>query len=110
MEYGVPVALATDDEGISRSEISREYLRAAEEQGLGYVELKKMARTSLQHVFIPDGSLWSDARKFLLVSQCAKDAPGLRLSNSCQQYLAGSEKARLQWKLEEELRAFESRY
>lgn len=110
IEYGVPVALATDDEGISRSEISREYLRAAEEQGLGYVELKKMVRTSLQHVFIPDGSLWSDARKFLPVSQCAKDVPGVRLSNSCQQYLAGSEKARLQWKLEEDLKAFESSY
>ncbi|HVQ36777.1 MAG TPA: hypothetical protein VMS31_04565, partial [Pyrinomonadaceae bacterium] len=29
LQYGVPVALATDDEGVSRSEISREYLKAA---------------------------------------------------------------------------------
>lgn len=111
LEYGVPVALATDDEGISRSEISREYLRAAEEHGLGYIQLKKMARTSLHYAFIPDGSLWRDAQKFLPVPQCAKDVPGGRLvSAGCQQYLAGSEKARLQWKLEEDLRAFESAY
>jgi adenosine deaminase len=111
LEYDVPVALATDDEGISRSEISREYLRAAEEHGLGYIQLKKMARTSLHYAFLPDGSLWRDAQKFLPVAPCANDMPGGRpVSGSCQQYLAGSEKARLQWKLEEDLRAFESAY
>ena len=47
LQYGVPVALATDDEGVSRSEISREFLKAAQEQGLGYVQLKTMARNSL---------------------------------------------------------------
>src|SRR5437763_16397367 len=65
MQYGVPVALATDDEGVSRSEISREFLKAAEDQGLGYVQLKMMTRNSLQHAFIAGGSLWSDARKFV---------------------------------------------
>jgi adenosine deaminase len=55
LKYGVPVALATDDEGVSRSEISREYLRAAEEQGLGYLQLKAIARNSLQHAFIEAG-------------------------------------------------------
>jgi len=28
MKYGVPVALATDDEGVSRSDMTHEYLRA----------------------------------------------------------------------------------
>ncbi|MGA9994537.1 MAG: hypothetical protein WBP93_03930 [Pyrinomonadaceae bacterium] len=111
MEYGVPVALATDDEGVSRSEISREYLRAAEDQGLGYLQLKMMARNSLQYAFLPGASLWSDARKFAPVSQCARDIPEMKIaSNGCRQFLADSEKARLQWKLEEEFRAFESRY
>jgi adenosine deaminase/adenosine deaminase CECR1 len=111
IEYGVPVALATDDEGISRSEISREYVRAAEEQGLGYIQLKKMARNSLQYSFLPDRSLWDDPRKFAPVSPCAKDVLEMRLaSDGCRQFLASSEKARLQWKLEEELRAFESEY
>ena len=55
MKYGVPVALATDDEGVSRSEMSMEYLKAAQDQGLGYVQLKEMARNSLIHAFVSDG-------------------------------------------------------
>jgi hypothetical protein len=109
--YGVPVALATDDEGVARSEMSREYLRAAEEQGLGYVQLKTMARTSLQYAFLPGASLWSDARRFVPVAQCAADAPAVpTISAACRQFLAGSERARLQRALEDEFRAFESRY
>jgi hypothetical protein len=111
MQYGVPLALATDDEGISRSEISREFLKAAEEQGLGYVQLKTMARNSLQYAFLPGASLWRDARRFIPVPQCARNLPGTTtLSNACREYLASSEKARLQWKLEEDFRTFESQY
>ncbi len=61
---GVPVALATDDEGVSRSEMTREYERAVADQGLDYATLKKMARTSLEHSFLPGASLWSYAHKF----------------------------------------------
>jgi adenosine deaminase len=52
LKYGVPVALATDDEGVSRSEISREYLRAVEDQKLNYLQLKAMARNSLEYAFV----------------------------------------------------------
>jgi hypothetical protein len=108
LEYGVPVALATDDEGVSRSEISVEFLKAAEEQGLGYLQLKTMARNSLQYAFIAGESLWSDQRKFVPVVQCARDAADTRLtSNSCRKFLAGSEKAMLQWQLEQDFNAFE---
>lgn len=110
IQFGVPVTLATDDEGVSRSEISREYLKAAIEQELGYVQLKTMARTSLQFAFIPGTSLWSDARTFRTVQQCASDRPGQAPSRNCQQFLAASEKARLQWELEKDFREFESRY
>ena len=109
LEYGVPVALATDDEGVARSEISREFLKAAEEQGLGYVQLKMMARNSLQYAFLPGASLWADARKFKPVSQCARDSQ-TTISDDCKRYLASSEKAQLQWKLEEEFQTFESQY
>ena len=44
MKYGVPVALATDDEGVSRSDMTHEYLRAVETYGLSYPDLKRMAR------------------------------------------------------------------
>jgi hypothetical protein len=111
MQFGVPVALATDDEGVSRSEISREYLKAAEEQGLGYIQLKTMARSSLQYGFVGGASLWADAKRFLTVAQCANDKPGPQPpSKTCGQFLAGNEKARLQWELEKEFRDFESRY
>jgi hypothetical protein len=108
LEFGVPVALATDDEGVSRSEISREFLKAAEDQGLGYLQLKAMARNSLQYAFIAGASLWSDGRKFVPVGPCAVDLSLMKLSSgSCSQYLAGNEKARLQWKLEQDFHDFE---
>ena len=111
MKYGVPVALATDDEGVSRSDISHEFLRGADDQGLGYLQLKMMTRNSLQYAFISGGSLWSDARKFFPVTQCAQDIASMKLtSNSCKQYVAGSEKAKLQWRLEEEFNTFERQY
>ena len=53
---GVPVALATDDEGVARSDMTHEYLRGAQEQDLSYTQLKKMARTSLEHAFIGGAS------------------------------------------------------
>jgi hypothetical protein len=108
LQYGVPVALATDDEGVSRSEISREFLKAAEDQGLGYVQLKTMARNSLQYAFIAGGSLWSDSKQFAPVTQCAQDLAITKLTSSgCRQYLAGNQKAKLQWQLEEDFRTFE---
>lgn len=111
LEHGVPVALATDDEGVSRSEISREFLKAAQEQGLGYSQLKTLARNSLTYAFIAGDSLWSDARKFSPVPQCARDVDAMKSSSdSCRQYLDGSQKAQLQWKLEEQFKEFERRY
>jgi hypothetical protein len=111
LQYGVPMALATDDEGVSRSEISREFLKAAEDQGLGYLQLKTMARNSLTYAFISGDSLWSDARKVTPARQCAREARLMKsTSGGCQQFLATSEKARLQWKLEEQFRTFESQY
>ena len=108
LKYGVPVALATDDEGVSRSEISREYLRAAQDQGLSYLTLKTMSRNSLEYAFIAGGSLWSDGRRFVSVTQCRQDIPAMKLtSTACRQYVDGSEKAKLQWKLEEEFKEFE---
>jgi adenosine deaminase len=113
LKFGVPVALATDDEGVSRSEISREFLRAVQDQGLGYVQLKTMARNSLQYAFIAGGSLWSDAnaKGFVPVKQCTEDIAAAKLvSKGCQKYVSSSDKAKLQWQLEENLKAFESGY
>src|SRR5262249_10808988 len=111
LKYGVPVALATDDEGVSRSEISREYLRAVQDQGLGYLQLRTMARNSLEYAFIPGASLWSDAKTFVPVAQCRNDLLAMKLtSNNCRQLVGGSEKAKLQWQLETAVHEFEQRW
>lgn len=108
LQYGVPVALATDDEGVSRSEMSREFLKAAQEQGLGYYQLKTMARNSLQFAFIEGGSLWRDRLKWVAVGQCLPDVAQMKLTSAaCKAYVSGSEKARLQWQLEEDFNTFE---
>ena len=74
MKYGVPVALASDDEGVSRSDMTQEYLRAVETQGLSYIELKRMARQSLEHSFISGESLWRKPSQ--MVTSCATESNG----------------------------------
>ncbi len=106
---GVPVALATDDEGVSRSDMTQEYLRGALDQNLNYTQLKKMARTSLEYAFLPGASLWTDGRNFTPVKECATDLTSPQTpSASCAAFLKRSEKANLQWKLESQLSSFES--
>jgi len=105
---GVPVALATDDEGVARSEITREYLKAVEDHNLGYADLKKMARTSLQHAFVSGESIWNNFRTSELVSACSADRPEREtLSAQCQQFLDSNKKASLQWRLEKSFASFE---
>ena len=107
MKYGVPVALATDDEGVSRSDMTHEWLRAEQGYNLSYAVLKRMARQSLEHSFLPGDSLWSQTRNvFRTVATCEKDGG----SSTCKKFLEGSEKARMQWKLEAEFAKFEKKF
>jgi adenosine deaminase len=110
--YGVPVALSTDDEGVSRIDITNEYVKAAETFGLSYAELKKMARASLEHSFLPGDSLWAKADQFSAsVPVCAKDAPGSgKPSEGCKEFLNQSQKGSQQWELERRFREFEASF
>lgn len=111
LKYGVPVSLATDDEGVARSEITREYIKAVNEQGLDYPTLKKMVRNSLEYSFAPGASLWQDAKHFTAVKECASErAAAKSLGAGCAKFLAGSEKARLQWSVEKAFAEFEAMY
>ena len=103
--HGVPVALATDDEGVSRIDMTHEYVRAVETYGLSYGDLKEMARQSLEHSFLPGASLWAGTKPFRAVAVCAGDAA--RVSSGCQKFLGANERARVQWRLEEEFARFE---
>ena len=106
-QYGVPVALATDDEGVSRIDMTHEYLRAVESYGLSYQDLKQMARDSLEHSFLPGESLWAAAKPFRTVAVCEGDPS--KPSPGCQKFLDASERARQQWKLEKEFAGFEQK-
>jgi adenosine deaminase len=110
LRYNVPVALATDDEGVSRSDMTHEYLRAVQTyEFLGYKDLKRMARLSLEHSFLAGSSLW--ASEFRSVAVCANDHAGVaKVSSACQQFLDGSERAQVQWKLEEKFADFEKKF
>jgi adenosine deaminase len=112
MKYGVPVALATDDEGVSRSDMTHEYLRAVQTYRLSYADLKRSARQSLEHSFLPGKSLWSDTKLvFRVVPMCTIDMLGAqKTSAACEEFLATNERARMQWKLESEFAKFEKKY
>jgi adenosine deaminase len=51
LKYGVPVALVTDDAGVSRSTLTLEFRKAVDDQGLDYVTLKRLARNSIAYSF-----------------------------------------------------------
>ncbi len=100
----VPIALATDDEGVSRIDITHEYEKAVLEQGLGYIDLKEMARTSLEHSFLPGQSLWIKPDDFTRrKSGCSVVVPAA----ACALLLKSSEKAAQQYELERRFAAFE---
>ncbi|GHF53690.1 adenosine deaminase family protein [Streptomyces morookaense] len=109
--HHVPVALATDDEGVSRSDITTEYQRATTTYGLDYRTLKDLARTSLEYAFLPGRSLWTSRDGFTPVPQCARDLPGDRHpSAGCARLLAASPKAQAEWRQEKAFTAFERPY
>src|ERR1700731_919759 len=108
--FGVPVALSSDDEGVSRIDLTHEFVRAVQTYDLHYADLKRMVRTSLEHSFLPGGSLWSAPDVFTrAVSACSQDSLGTdKFSERCADFLKSSEKASQQWELERGFRAFES--
>jgi adenosine deaminase len=120
-KYHVPVALSTDDEGVSRIDMTHEYVRGVETYGLSYAELKQMVRAGLEHNFLPGVSLWREPDNFTRVAAaCAQDTPGTAKSfgvnprgepsASCGAFLKSSEKAQQQWELERRFREFEATF
>ncbi len=111
LAHGVPVALATDDQGVSRSSLAGEYARAVRDQRLNYRQLKAMARNSLEHAFLPGASVWAALPMQQPVAACAPTATmalGDRPNAACQAFLDASERAQAQWELERRFRLFES--
>ena len=109
-KYHVPVSLSTDDEGVSRTDLTHEYVRAATTYALSYADLKQIARTGIEHTFLPGASLWRQPDVFSsAMAPCATDAAGsAKRSPACDAFLKSSEKAQQQWELERRFREFEA--
>ena len=107
--HQVPLTLASDDEGISRIDLSHEYQLAVQRYRLIYADLKQLSRNSLEYSFLAGPSLWQSAAGAALASSCANDQPGAALpSKPCRAFLDSSDRARSQWRLEAEFNTFEA--
>lgn len=90
----VPMVIATDDEGVSRSTLTLEYAKAARGFGLSYGEVKWLAFESLERSFLPGESYFIGGD----FNFPRRDGDALA---------AVSEKARLQRRLIDDFAAFE---
>lgn len=100
----VPVVLSTDDEGVLRTNLTEQYVKAAVEHHLSYSQLKQISRNALTYAFIPGKSIWQEVDG-VLIPQCAN-----LNALSCKKIAAGSEKAQMQLALEKKFVAFENKY
>lgn len=105
LAHNIPLVLSTDDEGILRTDLTRQYVEAALNHQVDYPTLKMLSRNVLSYSFLPGKSLWADAEKAELISSC-KDIN----SQSCLEFVKDSEKAELQRRLENKFIAFEADY
>jgi len=96
----VPVAFATDDEGILRVDMNDEIERAFSVNGMTYKEVKRAIRASLTYSFLP-GTRLRD------ISACKKSLVDEKLHSDCSAAIADSERAQAEWQLESDLDAFE---
>jgi hypothetical protein len=78
---------------------------------LSYAELKRLARASLEHSFIPGDSLWSDVRELRRGAACEEQTTsGDRVSEKCEKLMDANERARVQWQLEKAFVEFEKKF
>ncbi len=101
MQQGVPIALATDDAGIFRTDLTEQFVLAARRNpGFTYAHFKQFARNSLEFSFLEGRSLW--AEKGVYETRAFQE-------QNRHDYLGKNLKARLQWQLEKSLSAFEKK-
>jgi adenosine deaminase len=105
---GAPWAFSTDDPGISRSDLTTEYDRAAA-NGASYRDLVRSARNAIAYSFLPGKPLWRDPNLYAEPDPaCAGElGEATPRAEACARLLDGSEMAREQWRYEHRLRDFE---
>jgi len=108
-EYGVPLTLSTDDEGVSRIDLTHEYQRAVEAYDLSYKDLKQFARNALEYSFLEGMSLFHNRASSSIRDECrGASKKAERVDSVCTKFLAENTKAMTQWQLEKKLIQFEA--
>lgn len=107
--YGVPMNLNTDDEGVSRSNITMEYVKAVRDFNLSYRQLKNLARNGIEYSFLPGESLYINGNYALV----RPEFKGIRsvhwvASTAAKRLMAKSEKLYMQVRLERAFVDFEN--
>jgi hypothetical protein len=107
--FAIPTAFSTDDEGVSHSNYTSEWVYAYLKYGLKYDEAVNLARSSLQYSFLAGSPLWLNVPSAKLAPACAGQTPGTAVApgSACSAFLQGSAKANAQWDLEGRLASFQ---
>jgi adenosine deaminase len=95
---------------VSRIDLTNEYVRAAIDYNLTYRDLKQLARTGIEHSFLPGASLWAKPDDYSsVVPECRENiiAP---TSAACVNLLHNSQKAAAEMELEQRFIAFEAKF
>lgn len=105
LAHHVPVVLSTDDEGILRTDLTTQYVKAVTEHNLDYPTIKTINRNALTYSFLPGKSLWEDPAKQIPVTECQ-----ILSSVMCDKFIRNNFKAQLQRELENKLLTFEKQW
>lgn len=106
LKYHVPIVIVSVDAGLTRTDITNEYVRAARDYPLSYTELKNLVRNTLEYSLLPGKSLWKTTSPYVMGDDC-NDSLTTKTTGVCQKLLKESPKAHKQWKLETEFAEFE---
>ena len=109
-EYGVPITLSTDDEGVLRTDLTHQYQRAVLSYNLSYHDIKQVARNAIEFSFQAGESLFADIARGSYVQPCRKLKKGTPRSEQCSEFLNNNNKANLQWGLEKRFSEFEIKF
>ena len=111
LENAVPITISTDDEGVSRINLTHEYQRAVEIFDLSYESIKTISRNAVQYSFLPGKTLFQNTIDGSFNSECRKGLPqDLKDRSTCSSFILQSEKALAQWQLEKNFNSFEARF
>jgi hypothetical protein len=105
--FNVPLVITTDDEGVSRTDMTNELVIAVTSYGLTYSDVISLQRNSLEYSFLPGQSLWEETGNWRLALPC-RSSPKDQPSSACLTLLKSSKKAEFEWNYERSLENFNS--